>query len=348
MSDRINLKALSRDQISVFIEARGLPKYRAEQLLSWIYERYASSLEEISEFSKDLRTSLGEVAYIGNLTVVKRQRSSDGTEKFLFGLEDRQTVESVLIPDKDRLTLCISSQVGCAMACSFCLTGKSGLIRNLRAWEILDQILSVNRLIKPKKITNIVLMGMGEPLANFEEVVDALKRIISFAGISKRKITLSTAGLSPKILDLPKTAPDINLAISLNATTDTVRDRLMPINRKYPIRSLIDACRRYPLKPRRIITVEYVLISGINDSVADAHRLVRLLKGIRCKVNLIPLNPHEGSALQRPSDVSVLAFQRVLTDSNMTALIRESKGQDILAACGQLRGIYAGGPEKNR
>jgi len=347
LSNRINLKSLSRDQISVFVEAQGLPKFRADQLLNWIYERYASSLDEITEFSKDLRASLGEISYIGSLTVVKRQQSSDGTEKFLFGLEDGQTVESVLIPDKDRLTLCISSQVGCAMGCSFCLTGKSGLIRNLRAWEILDQILSVNRLIKPKKITNIVLMGMGEPLANFEEVVDALKRIISFIGISKRKITLSTAGLVPKILELPKMAPDINLAISLNATTDTVRDRLMPVNRKYPIRSLLDACRRYPLKPRRMITVEYVLISGINDSVEDARRLVRLLKGLRCKVNLIPLNPHEGSILQRPSDVSVLAFQRVLTDNNMTALIRVSKGQDILAACGQLKGKYAVEPGKN-
>jgi len=348
LSNRTNLKSLSRDKIFDFIEAQGLPKYRADQLLNWIYERHAASLEEVTEFSKDLRTRLGEIAYIGNLAVVNRQRSSDGTEKFLFGLEDRETVESVLIPEKDRLTLCISSQVGCAMGCSFCLTGKSGLIRNLRAWEILDQILSVNRLIKPKKITNIVLMGMGEPLANFEEVIDALKRIIFFTGISKRKITLSTAGLVPKILELPRMAPDVNLAISLNATTDTVRDRLMPINRKYPIRVLIDALRRYPLKPMRKITVEYVLISGINDSVEDARRLVRLLKGIRCKVNLIPLNPHEGSVLQRPSDVSVFAFQKILTDNNMTALIRESKGQDILAACGQLRGRHAGEPEKNR
>ena len=185
-------------------------------------------------------------------------------------------------------------------------------------------------------------MGMGEPLANFEEVVAALKSIISFFGISKRKITLSTAGLAPKILDLPRAAPDINLAISLNATTDTVRDRLMPVNRKYPIRVLLEACRRYPLRPMRKITVEYVLISGLNDSLEDARRLVRLLKGIRCKVNLIPLNPHEGSGLQRPSDVGVLAFQKVLTDNNMTALIRESKGQNILAACGQLRGKYAG------
>lgn len=341
MSKKINLKSLSRDEISRFMEEQGLPKYRTDQLLNWIYARYATSLERISEFSKDLRNSLGEIAFIGNLEIANRERSSDGAEKFLFGLEDGQTIESVLIPDKDRLTLCISSQVGCAMGCCFCLTGRSGLVRDLKAWEIVDQILSVNRLIVPKKVTNIVLMGMGEPLANFDEVVDALKKIISYIGISKRRITLSTAGLTPKIPELSCKAPDVNLAISLNATTDVVRDRIMPINKKYPLRALIDACRRFPLKPRRMITFEYVLIAGVNDSLEDARRLVRLLQGIRCKVNLIPLNPHEGSELQRPSGFSVLAFQKILKDNNMTVLIRESKGRDILAACGQLRGSYS-------
>lgn len=342
MSKKINLKSLSKDEISRFMEEQGLPKYRTAQLLKWMHEKYVTSLDEISEFSKDLRHRLGEIAFIGNLEVEKRERSSDGTEKFLFGLEDGQTIESVLIPDKYRLTLCISSQVGCAMGCCFCLTGRSGLTRNLKAWEIVDQILMVNRLIMPEKITNIVFMGMGEPLANFDEVVDALKRIISYIGISKRRITVSTAGLVPKILELSRKAPDVNLAISLNAATDAVRDRIMPINKKYPLRSLIEACRRYPLKPRRMITFEYVLIAGVNDSAQDARRLVMLLKGIRSKVNLIPLNPHEGSELQRPSDAAVLAFQKVLTDNNMTALIRESRGQDILAACGQLRGGYTG------
>lgn len=342
MSKKINLKSLSRDEISGFIEQQGLPKYRGDQLRDWIYIRYAASLDEITEFSKDLRNRLGEIACIGNLQLVKRQRSSDGTEKFLFGLEDGQTIESVLIPDKDRLTLCISSQVGCAMGCRFCLTGKSGLIRNLKAWEIVEQILNVNRLIMPKKITNIVFMGMGEPLANLDEVVEALKRIITYFGISKRRITLSTVGLAPKILELPGKAPDVNIAISLNATTDAVRDRIMPVNKKYPIQSLIEACRRFPLKPRRLLTFEYVLIAGVNDSVEDGCRLVRLLRGLRCKVNLIPLNPHAGSDLQRPSDAAVLAFQKVLVDNKMTVLIRESKGQDILAACGQLRGKYSG------
>ncbi len=343
MSKKINLKSLSIDELSGFMEGQGLPKYRAGQLLNWMYVKYAASPAEITEFSRELRNRLGEIACIGNLVVVKRQRSSDGTEKFLFGLEDGQTIESVLIPDNDRLTLCISSQVGCAMGCCFCLTGKLGLIRNLKAWEIVDQILGVNRLIMPKKVTNIVLMGMGEPMANFKEVVEALKRIISFIGISKRRITLSTAGLTPKILQLPGNAPDVNLAISLNAATDAVRNKIMPINKKYPIRSLIEACRRYPLRPRRRITFEYVLIAGVNDSISDARRLVRLLKGLACKVNLIPLNPHEGSGLKRPSDAVVSAFQKILTDSSMTALIRKSKGQDILAACGQLRGRFSGG-----
>ena len=344
MSKKINLKALSKDEISGFMEQQGLPKYRTDQLLDWLYIRYAASLDDITEFSKDLRKRLGGIACIGNLQLVKRQQSSDGTEKFLFELEDGQTIESVLIPDKDRLTLCISSQVGCAMGCRFCLTGKSGLIRNLRAWEIVEQILSVNRLIMPKKITNIVFMGMGEPLANFDEVVEALKRIISYFGISKRRITLSTSGLAPKILELPGRAPEVNLAISLNATTDAVRDRLMPVNKKYPIRSLLEACGKFPLRPRRMLTFEYVLIAGVNDSVEDGSRLVRLLRGLRCTVNLIPLNPpdpHAGSDLQRPSDAAVLAFQKVLEENNMTVLIRESKGQDILAACGQLRGRYS-------
>lgn len=348
MSKKINLKSLSRDEISCFMQEQGLPKYRTDQILKWMYEKYAASMDEITEFSKELRIKLGETAFIGNLEVVKKERSSDGAEKYLFGLEDGHTIETVLIPDKDRLTLCVSSQVGCAMGCLFCITGRSGLVRDLKAWEIVDQVLSVNRLIMPKKVTNIVLMGMGEPLGNFDEVVDALKRTISYIGISKRRITLSTAGLAPKIFELPGKAPDVNLAISLNAATDAVRDRIMPINRKYPLRALMDACRRFPLKPQRRLTFEYVLIAGVNDSAEDARMLIRLLRGIRCKINLIPLNPHDGSGLQRPSDAGVLAFQKILINNSMIALIRESRGQDILAACGQLRGSYAGAETARR
>ena len=356
----LNIKALSKDQIFSFIEGQGLPRYRAEQLIHWIYKKWAADIEEITEFSLELRNTLNSIAFISNLQLADKLESSDGTEKFLFSLEDGEAIESVLIPDEDRLTLCISSQAGCAMGCLFCLTAQCGLIRNLKSYEIVDQIIAVNRIIRSKynrpatsalvkggkggfpdkKITNVVFMGMGEPLNNFDEVVEALWRIVQFFGISKRKITLSTSGIVPKMLLLPEKAPEINLAVSLNATTDEVRNEIMPITKRYPIRSLIKACKKYPLPPGRRITFEYVLIEGKNDFPEDAHRLVRLLKGIRCKINLIPLNPYPGSALKRPSDKRVLEFQKILLQKNVRALIRESKGQDILAACGQLRTGY--------
>jgi 23S rRNA (adenine2503-C2)-methyltransferase len=337
MTAKTNLKALSKDDISHFIEDMGLPRYRANQLLHWIYQKYVSEINDITEFSKDLRDWLNRLSYISNLNLAKSQKSEDGTEKFLFSLEDGETIESVLIPDEDRLTLCISSQVGCAMGCRFCLTGEIGLIRNLRAYEIVDQIIGVSRIIRPsRKLTNIVFMGMGEPLANFDEVVEALRRATTLIGISKRKITLSTAGLIPKIASLAEKAPEVNLAVSLNAATDVVRSEIMPINKKYPLEFLIGACRRFPLSPRRRITFEYVLISGVNDSADDAERLSNLLKGMKCKINLIPLNPHAGSLLKRPSEEVVLVFQKILLRHNLTALIRDSKGQDISAACGQL------------
>ena len=333
----INLKSLSKDDLHRFAENQGIPGYRAEQLVHWIYERYAGDIGEITEFSKELRHDLKETAYISNLSLKERLRSQDGTEKFLFALEDSHTIESVLISDEGRHTLCISSQVGCAMGCAFCLTGKGGFIRNLQAYEIVDQIIAVNRLIQPEKITNVVFMGMGEPLLNFDNVVEALWRIIGFIGISKRKITLSTSGIVPGILLLPQKAPVVNLAVSLNAASDAVRNRLMPVNKKYDIRSVIHACRKYPLQHGRRITFEYVLIEGENDSPEDANRLVKLLKGLRCKINLIPLNPHESSGLTSPSYDRILEFQNILLKKNLRALIRESKGQDILAACGQLR-----------
>ncbi len=335
--NNINLKAFDKAGISRFVESLGLPRYRADQLTRRLYEKYAVDIDEITEFSMELRNCLNDVAYLSNLTLVKRVKSSDNTEKFLFALQDDQTIESVLIPDEDRFTLCISSQVGCAMGCLFCQTARYGLVRNLQAYEIVDQIIAVNRIINPAKVTNIVLMGMGEPLANFDEVVDALWRIVQFLGISKRKITLSTAGIVPKLLLLPQKAPEINLAISLNATTDEVRNEIMPVNKRYPIKSLIDTCKKYPLQPGRRITFEYVMIEGKNDSHEDAYRLVKLLSGIRCKVNLIPINPYPGCELRKPPDEKILAFQKILLKNNLRAFIRESRGQDILAACGQLR-----------
>ncbi|HSB31477.1 MAG TPA: 23S rRNA (adenine(2503)-C(2))-methyltransferase RlmN [Candidatus Sulfobium mesophilum] len=337
MRKKLNLKSFSKDELFHFIEAAGLPRFRAGQLIHWIYQRYATDISCITEFSKELRSGLERMAYISDLKLLRRLKSSDGTEKFLFSLEDAETIESVLIPDDARLTLCISSQVGCAMGCKFCLTGKLGLIRNLRAYEIADQVIAVNRLILPQKITNIVMMGMGEPLANLDEVAEALWRITEFIDISKRRITLSTAGLVPGMALLADMAPHVNLAVSLNASSDKVRDDIMPINRRYPLKALIEACKKFPLGPRRRITFEYVLIGGVNDSPEDAGRLVKLVRGLRCKINLIPLNPHPESGMKRPSDAVVLKFQKALVDSGLTAFIRESKGQDILAACGQLR-----------
>lgn len=337
---KTNLKALSRQELEAFVKEAGLPPFRARQILHWIYEKYASSIQEITELSKDLREKLSENAYISNLELLNKQISKDSTEKFLFGLQNGESIESVLIPDEERLTLCISSEVGCAMGCKFCLTGKLGLKRNLKAYEIIDQIIFVSRLLMPRKLTNIVFMGMGEPLANFDSVVDALWRITEFMKISPRRITLSTSGIVPKILELPKKAPAVNLAISLNATTDEERDYIMPINKTYPLKELLTACHKFPLPRGRRITFEYVMLKNINDTSEDAKRLINLLKAIPAKVNLIPFNPYAGSEFKRPDDERVLNFQKILFKGNITAIVRKSKGQDILAACGQLKARY--------
>ena len=334
---KVNLKALSKQELESFIKESGLPAFRAKQLLHWIYEKYVSSISDITELSKDLRERFAEKAYISNLEALERKASSDRTEKYLFGLEDGESIESVLIPDEDRLTLCISSQVGCAMGCRFCLTGTMGLKRNLRPHEIVDQVISANRMIGPRKITNIVFMGMGEPLANFDNVVEALRRITGLMNISPRRITLSTSGIAPKIHELAVEAPKVKLAVSLNATTDKVRDYIMPVNRTWPLKTLMDACRKIPLPARGKITFEYVLLKDVNDTKEDAKRLVQILKGIPAKVNLIPFNPYTGSDFQRPDEKSVLEFQDILLKAHITAIIRKSKGRDISAACGQLK-----------
>ena len=338
--EKIDLKSLSKDDVESFIKDAGLPSFRSRQILHWIYERYAQSLEEMTELSKKLREELAERAYISNLTLLNRLTSHDGTEKFLFGLEDGETIESVLIPDEERLTLCISSQVGCAMGCVFCLTGKSGLKRNLGPHEIIDQVISVTRMILPRRITNIVLMGMGEPLANFDNVVEALRRMTGVMVISPRRITLSTAGIVPRIAELGQLGLKVNLAISLNATTDSVRDVIMPINKTYPIKAVLDTCRKLPLQQTRKITFEYVMLKDINDSTADAKRLVRLLHGLQSKINLIPFNPYSDCEYERPDDIAVLRFQEIMAKAEVTVIIRKSKGWDILAACGQLKARY--------
>jgi len=336
--EKTNLKELSPTELAGFVKGLGLPEYRTRQLLHRMYEKGASSVDEITEYSKELRAKLTATAFIGGLALRERLISSDGTEKYLYELEDGETIESVLIPEEGRLTLCVSSQAGCAMGCRFCRTGMDGLRRNLMAWEIVDQVVASAKLIRPRRLTNIVLMGMGEPLRNLPEVSEAILRMTGLLKISRRRITLSTCGIAPAMRELPERAPRVKLAVSLNAVTDETRNKIMPVNRTYPLAEVLAACRAYPLDRRSRITFEYVLLDGINDSTADARRLAALLRGIPSKVNLIPLNEFEGCGYRAPSDERVLGFQAALIQAGLTAIIRKSRGQDILASCGQLSG----------
>ena len=339
---KANIKLMTREDLQARLSELNLKKYRTDQIFKWIYTHHASSFEEMTNIAKPERQLLALHFFISIPKIIRAEASSDGTRKFLFQLEDNHTVESVLIPDEGRQTLCISSQVGCQQACRFCLTGRGGFLRNLKAHEITDQDLEISRILareNARGITNIVLMGMGEPLANLKETIKALRILTADYGlnISPRRITVSTDGLAPEIGKLGKTGIKVNLAVSLNATTDDVRDKIMPVNRRYPLKELLSACRRFPLEQRRRITFEYVLLHGVNDTPADAHRLAGLLKGIKCKVNLIPFNPFPGSEFERPNDMAVRRFQKILLDNHFTAPVRESRGRDISAACGQLR-----------
>ncbi|HIJ59573.1 MAG TPA: 23S rRNA (adenine(2503)-C(2))-methyltransferase RlmN [Nitrospirae bacterium] len=334
----LDLKSASKLEIEELFKNLKIPLYRVRQLYHWIYEKNASTIDEITEFSKELRKSIAREAYISNIEILRSQVSLDGTEKFLFKLFDGETIEAVLMPEEDRSTLCASTQVGCAMGCLFCKTGSLGLKRNLKANEIVDQILALRR--NSRKITNIVLMGMGEPLANINEVLKAINLMTEYLKLSPRRVTLSTVGIIDKLLLLPQMAPPINLAVSINAGDNDTRDFIMPINKKYPLEELVRALRKYPLKRGRRITLEYVLIKGINDHERDAIGLISLIKAIPCKINLIPFNPYKESIFQRPDEVDVLKFQKTLTDRGYSVFIRKSRGSDISAACGQLKGDY--------
>ncbi len=334
-----NIKELIPDGVEALFQSLGEPPYRKGQLLSWIYRRRVEDFHSITVFSRSLRKRLSERFYIRTPPLLDLRVSRDGTRKLLLEMADGEGVECVLIPEKRRLTLCVSTQIGCALGCAFCLTGREGLKRSLKAYEMADQILAAMDTLSPgERITNIVLMGMGEPLANYREVASFIRLITSEEtwGFSQRRITLSTAGIPDGIVRLGKEFR-VNLAVSLNATTDETRSLLMPINRRFPIRVLLRALREYPLPRRRRITFEYVLIEGINDSPEDAMRLVKLLKGIPKKINLIPFNPFPGSGFKRPPLERVLLFQEVLRRHGITAFIRESKGLDISAACGLLK-----------
>lgn len=336
---RTNLLELDEAGLTSFVAGLGMHAYRAKQISRWIYSSGAQWFTDMTNLSKKDRELLAERATLTPPELLERQVSADGTEKYLFGLHDGGTVESVMIPDEKRVTLCVSSQVGCALGCRFCLTGAGGFTRDLLPHEITGQVYAAIKLAAPRELTNIVLMGMGEPLMNTDNVIDALRRLTSpdMFCISPRRITLSTAGVVPEIAALGESGVGVSLAVSLNAATDAVRDVIMPINRKYPIKELMAALRAFPLAPRRRITIEYVLLAGVNDSEKDARTLGNLLRGLKCKVNLIPHNPHPASEYGPPSEETVLAFQKVLHDKGYTAFIRQSRGQDILAACGQLR-----------
>lgn len=313
--------------------------YRAHQIFTWIYHQGVMDFDAMTNLSKELRERLKEFFYVGFPKILNKTVSVDGTIKYLFQLEDGDTIESVWIPDNRRKTLCISTQVGCRLGCSFCLTATLGLKRNLASAEIVGQYMAVNLdLPETDKVTNVVVMGMGEPLDNYDSLVDALNLMVSPEGlrISNRRVTLSTSGLVDKIKKYQTENLQVNLAISLNATEDSTRSKLMPINKKYPINALIDCLRSYPLKRGKRFTIEYVMLGGVNDSQEDAVRLAHLLKGIPCKINLIPFNRFEGAEYESPDDDRVLSFQAYLLSKNYTVFIRKSRGSDILGACGQL------------
>ena len=343
-ADKINLKGLTLLELEALVTQWDEPKYRAKQLMSWMYHRRVETFEEMTNLPHTLRQRLADLAYISEIRTLTRTTSNTETAiKYLFELTDGSRVESVLMYDQDRITVCLSSQVGCAMACDFCATAKMGFFRNLTAAEILDQLITIEReLADDKGVTHVVFMGMGEPLANYDQTVKAI-RLMTDAngfGISEAKITVSTSGLAGRIRQFIGEKLKCNLALSLNATTDESRTRLMPINAKYPIDEILDAVREWALATHRLATLEYVLIRGVNDSTADARRLRKLMGQLPCKLNLIPFNEIEGADFERPALDQIERFRRIVADGHHVAPIRFSKGRDIAAACGQLRTIY--------
>ncbi len=333
----IDIRSLTCDELEELMQDRGLQRFRGRQLFKWLWKNRIDSLEKITEFSVALRQELADAFHLYDLKQVRKLRSSDGTVKWAFGLPDGLIIETVLIPERSHSTLCVSTQVGCAMGCRFCLTGRMGFHRNLNPAEIACQALEVRRQESAMHVRNIVFMGMGEPLANLENLLKAIDIMTHDLGMnfSSRRITVSTSGIAPRIIELGESA-SVGLAISLHATTNEQRDVLMPVNRTYPLETLMDACRQFRLPRRKRITFEYLLLRDINDSAADARRLSRLLKGIPSKINLIPFNEYPGLDYREPAEETVLHFQEILKSLDHTVIIRKSKGRDIAAACGQL------------
>ena len=337
---KLDLKDLTLAQLTDFIKSMGEPEFRARQIFSWLYRPEIRSFTQMTDIAKEFRVRLAEIALISRLQLKAREESEDGTVKYAFTLADGNIIESVLIPEGERHTLCVSSQAGCAMACKFCLTGAMGLKRNLLPSEIVNQVQYIrDELAADEKgrLNNLVFMGMGEPLANFDNLITAINILLDQRGLnfSDRRVTVSTCGLVPQIIKLGQQS-SVNLAISLHTADNATRDQLMPVNKTYPLDDLLEACRHYPLPKRRRIMIEYVLIKGINDSLKDARQLVTKLHGIPCKINLLPFNQCPTLPYRRPSKKVVKEFQQILHDAGYTVIIRQSRGADISAACGQL------------
>lgn len=337
MTDKTNLLNLSYDQMRTFVAQLGEPAYRARQLVQWVHQRGIIDFDQMTDLSKAFRDKLKACAEVGLPEVAYERTSADGTHKWLFRYPDGNAIETVFIPEPRRGTLCISSQVGCALNCSFCSTGKEGFNRNLTLSEIIGQVwMAVRRF----PVTNVVLMGMGEPLLNFDPVVSALELMLHdhAYGLSKYKVTLSTSGVLPKMQAL-KQVSEASLAVSLHAPTNALRDELVPINKKYPLEQLIPLCRAYfPPESKRVVVFEYAMLAGVNDTLTHARQLIRLLDNMPCKVNLIPFNPFKGSQYTRSTPEAIEAFQARLVGAGIPTWVRKRRGDDIDAACGQLAG----------
>ncbi len=361
MKNKTDLRNLTQKDLIEYVESLGQPAFRGRQLMSWLYRPGISQFSEMTDLAKDFRRILAEQAQISQFTESIIERASDGCVKFGFALHDDRLIETVLIPEPDRNTLCVSSQVGCAMNCSFCLTATMGFIRNLSPAEIVNQVCAVDDFLRaqstaerigPEKVTNVVFMGMGEPLNNLDNLLKALSILTEQRGLdlTNRRITVSTCGIVPNMRLLGENC-DANLAISLHAIDDVTRSQLMPINKRYPLEELLAACRDFPMPKRKRIMFEYILLKGINDSEAAAHELARKLKDIPCKINLLPYNESPGIPYESTSMAHILSFQKILMDANYSVFIRNSRGTDISAACGQLakqkEKIIRSGPAKS-
>ena len=343
-----DLAELELSELEAALDERGGERFHARQIYRWIYKRGVTDFERMSDLSRRLRAQLQDEFVLRTPAIVSDDLSVDGTRKFVLELADQRRIEAVFIPDTPAMTFCISTQVGCAMACGFCLTGKMGLVRNLTAGEIAAQVRVLAAATSLLDVPfNIVLMGMGEPLHNYDNTMKALRMLHAEHGlaISPRRVTLSTVGIVPGLDRLAQEPLMPNLAVALHATTDEQRTALVPPNRKYPLADILAACRRFPLKKRSRITFEYVMLDGVNDTPEDARRLAKLIAGIKSKVNLIPLNPAPGIPYERPSDERVNRFAQILADRYITVSVRKSRGRDIRAACGQL--IVEGGIRKS-